>query len=279
MTVTTAAADPDLLLIGEFVQSRSAILLPVDKHYLFEARLRPVLREHGIPGIAELATRLRDGSAHTALGEAVVEAMTTNETSWFRDVHPFDAIRTGVVPELMTARAGTRRLAVWSAACSTGQELYSLAMMLDSLFPTLATWDLVLHGTDLSTEVLEKARAGRYSALEVNRGLPAQYLARYMSRDGAAYLLAEDIRRRASFERLNFVEPWPHLPQFDLVLCRNVLIYFDIDVRAQILRRIRDVLAPDGFLLLGSAETTLGDVEGFTRHVLGRTTVYRKGKH
>lgn len=275
--VTTQDVNPDLLLIGEFVQSRSAILLPVDKHYLFEARLRPVMREHGVQGIAELAARLRNHSAGP-LADAVVEAMTTNETSWFRDVHPFEAIRTGIVPQLIESRAGQRRLSVWSAACSTGQELYSLAMMLDSGFPELSTWDVRLHGTDLSTEVLTQARAGRYSALEVNRGLPAQYLARYLSREGAAYVMDERIRSRTTFERLNFIEPWPTMPEFDLVLCRNVLIYFDIEVRTQILRRIRDVLAPHGYLLLGSAETTLGDVEGFTRHVIGRTTVYRKGQ-
>jgi chemotaxis protein methyltransferase CheR len=276
--VATAEVDADMAMIGRFVESRSAILLPAEKHYLFEARLRPVMRAHGIDGIPDLAARLR-GNASSPLAEAVVEAMTTNETSFFRDVHPFEAMRTGIFPELIERRRPQRRLAVWSAACSTGQELYSVAMMLDSGFPELEGWDVTLHGTDLSGEVVDQAREGRYSALEVNRGLPAQHFARYLSREGTHYRTAAHLRARTTFERLNFIEPWPTLPRFDLVLCRNVLIYFDIEVRSQIIRRIRDVLAPEGYLMLGSAETSVGDVEGFTRSTVGRTTVFRKDVH
>ncbi|GAA0609382.1 protein-glutamate O-methyltransferase CheR [Sporichthya brevicatena] len=274
-TTVTEASAADLKVVAQFVESRSAILCPEDKYYLFEARLRPVLRKHDLPGLTELAAALRKGPP-PALAEAVIEAMTTNETSWFRDVHPFDAIRTGILPELIAARQSTRRLAVWSAACSTGQELYSLAMMLDLQFPEVAGWDVALHGTDINLEVLAQAKAARYSALEVNRGLPAQYLARYFEREGASYVLAERVRSRATFTQLNFVGPWPVLPRFDLVLCRNVLIYFDIEVRARIVRKIRDTLAPGGYLVLGSSETSVGDVDGFTRVVFGRTTVYRK---
>ncbi|MGQ0843546.1 MAG: CheR family methyltransferase [Sporichthyaceae bacterium] len=274
-SASTAASPADLASIGAFVESRSAILCPEDKQYLFEARLRPVLRKHGVADLGELARLLRTAPP-PALADAVVEAMTTNETSWFRDVHPFEAIRTGILPELLGSRGTTRRLAIWSAACSTGQELYSLAMMLDMQFPELGNWEVKLHGTDINLEVLAKASAARYSALEVNRGLPAPYLARYAERDGTSYVLAERIRSRASFGKLNFVGPWPVLPRFDLVLCRNVLIYFDIDVRARIVRKIRDTLAPGGFLVLGSSETSLGDVDGFARVVFGRTTVYRK---
>jgi chemotaxis protein methyltransferase CheR len=278
MTVGAETGEPsaaDLKTVAQFVESRSAILCPEDKYYLFEARLRPVLRKHEVADLGELAAKLRT-SPPAALAEAVIEAMTTNETSWFRDVHPFDAIKTGIVPELIDARGATKKLAIWSAACSTGQELYSLAMMLDMQFPELGTWDVALHGTDINLEVLGQAKAARYSALEVNRGLPAQYLARYLERDGASYVLAERIRARANFSQLNFVGPWPVLPRFDLVLCRNVLIYFDIDVRARIVRKIRDTLAPGGYLVLGSSETSIGDVDGFSRVVFGRTTVYRK---
>jgi chemotaxis protein methyltransferase CheR len=272
---TAEVSAADLKTVASFVENRSAILCPEDKYYLFEARLRPVLRKHEMTDLAQLAAALRTGPP-PGLAEAVIEAMTTNETSWFRDVHPFDAIRTGIVPELVQARATAKKLSIWSAACSTGQELYSLAMMLDLQFPELAGWDLALHGTDINLEVLTQAKAARYSALEVNRGLPAQYLARYLERDGASYVLAERIRSRASFHQLNFVGPWPVLPRFDLVLCRNVLIYFDIDVRARIVRKIRDTLAPGGYLVLGSSETSIGDVDGFSRVVFGRTTVYRK---
>lgn len=274
-SLTVEASAADLATIGAFVESRSAILCPADKYYLFEARLRPVMRVHNITGIAELAAQLRLGRS-LELGDAVVEAMTTNETSWFRDVHPFEAIREGVLPDLVEKRGSTRKLSIWSAACSTGQELYSLAMMIDLQFPQLAGWDIRLHGTDLSLEVLAQARAGRYSSLEVNRGLPAQYLARYMERESTSYVLSERIRQRATFEQLNFVGHWPAPTRFDLVMCRNVLIYFDIDVRARIVRKLRDNLAPGGYLVLGSSETSIGDVDGFARTVFGRTTVYRK---
>jgi len=278
MTAMTSArsgvADPDLGVIAGYVESRSAILCPADKHYLFEARLRPVLRAHGLSDMHELAQKLR-AAGNSALGEDVVDAMTTNETSWFRDIHPFDTLRQTLLPEIMAGKTN-RSLNIWSAACSTGQELYSLAMMMDLQMPQLQGWDVRLHGTDLSREVIDQAKAGRYSALEVNRGLPAQYLARYMTRDGAHYVVSDHLRRRATWERLNFIAPWPIMPRFDVVLCRNVLIYFDLDVRARIIRKIRDTLTPGGYLLLGSSETSIGDVEGFSRHVIGRTTVYRK---
>lgn len=277
MTTTTATevSPADLKTVAQFVENRSAILCPEDKYYLFEARLRPVLRKHEVADLTALAAMLRTGPP-PALADAVIEAMTTNETSWFRDVHPFEAIKTGIVPELVASRGNANKLAIWSAACSTGQEIYSLAMMLDMQFPELGNWEIALHGTDINLEVLAQAKAARYSALEVNRGLPAQYLARYMERDGAHYVLSERIRSRASFNQLNFVGPWPVMPRFDLVLCRNVLIYFDIDVRARIVRKIRDTLAPGGYLVLGSSETSIGDVDGFTRVVFGRTTVYKK---
>jgi chemotaxis protein methyltransferase CheR len=270
-----AAIERHLEVIGSYVESRSAILCPPAKRYLFEARLRPVLREHGLADLAELAGRLRQ-QPHGRIGDDVVEAMTTNETSWFRDIHPFEALRSTVVPELLERRRAGRQLNVWSAASSTGQELFSLAMMLDSGFPELEGWNVQYLGTDISAAVVAQANSARYSALEVNRGLPAQHLARYMVRDGAHYVVADRLRARTTFTTMNLVGTWPLMPRFDLVLCRNVLIYFDMDVRARIIRRIRDALAPGGYLLLGSSETSLGVMDGFTRTVVGRTTLYRK---
>ncbi len=280
MSAAPAITRPDLgsehlRRIGAYVEARSAIQCPPDKQYLFESRLRHVLRDFGLANLHELSTRL-NLSTSSLLGDAVVEAMTTNETSWFRDIHPFEALREGILPELIESRAKDRRLQVWSAACSTGQEVYSLAMMLDLQFPQLASWNVALRGTDLSEEVLRHARSGRYSALEVNRGLPAQYLARYMSRDGASYLVSDAIRKRTTFEKVNLISPMAQRSSYDLVLCRNVLIYFDAETRDRVVRRLRDSLVPGGYLMLGSSEISLGNVEGFTRRVFGRTTVYRK---
>ena len=275
LTPPVDASVDTLRRIGAYVENRSAILCPPDKAYLFESRLRKVIREYNLSGLTELASRL-NVSVPSPLGDAVVEAMTTNETSWFRDVHPFEALRTGIIPELVQTKQPTRKLSVWSAACSTGQEPYSLAMMLDLHFPQLHSWDVSIWGTDLSDEVLEHGRSGRYSALEVNRGLPAQYLARYMSREGASYVVSDTLKRRVHFEKVNLIAPWPVRSRFDLIMCRNVLIYFDADVRAGIVRKMRDTLNPGGYLLLGSSEISLGNVEGFTRAVFGRTTVYRK---
>ena len=207
--------------------------------------------------------------------DKVVEAMTTNETSFFRDNHPFEALRTELIPAAMKRNAGVRRLSVWSAASSTGQELYTIAMVLDTTFPQLAGWSVNLYGTDLSTDVLARARAGRFSPLEVNRGLPAPMLVKYFERSGSEYEIDSKLRKWTKFDQMNLAEPWPALPLFDVVFCRNVLIYFDIPVRKKILEKIRRTLAPGGCLILGAAETTIGVVDGYTPVRHGNTVVYR----
>ncbi len=218
-------------------------------------------------------TRLRT-TYDTALATRVVDAMTTKETSFFRDVHPFNALRDHIVPRIVEKERLRRRLRIWSAACSTGQELYTIAIVLDQL-PELAGWDITLHGTDLSTEALDKAREGLYSGLEVNRGLPAPLLIRYFDREGLSYRANAKLRSSMTWAQLNLIEPFPTTALWDVVFIRNVLIYFDTPTKRRVLEAIRRVIAPGGFLILGGAETTLGLVDCFAPVHVGAATVYR----
>lgn len=266
----------DFTFIADFLRDRSAISIGPGKEYLVESRLVPLARSIGIPDLESLARELRRPSCAPMVKDRVVEAMTTNETPFFRDIHPFDTLKKQVLPELVERRKTSQALRIWSAASSTGQELYSIAMMLDAEFPALKSWNLQLHGTDLSRGVIDRARAGRFSPLEVNRGLPAAMLIRYLTRDGADYLLSSEIVRRCTFETMNLATAWPAQRQFDVIFCRNVLIYFEIDVRMAILERLRRDLAPGGYLFLGAAETSSNPPAGFTAVRLGNTVTYRK---
>jgi chemotaxis protein methyltransferase CheR len=265
----------DFTFVADLIRKHSAISISEGKEYLVESRLAPVARAVGMADVAELIGQLRKPLADPAVRERVVEAMTTNETSFFRDRHPFDALQTDVIPEIIARKGADHRLNIWSAASSTGQELYSISMLLDTWFPELATWDIRLIGTDISNDVLAKARSGRFSALEVNRGLPAPMMARYMQRDGAEYVIDERVRHRCTFEKINLAEPWHLMPTFDIVFCRNVLIYFELDVRRSILERIRSALPKGGYLFLGTSETTVGLVDGFTATKCGNAVAYR----
>lgn len=272
--LTPAALESDLDWLRHLVRTRSAIVLDEGKDYLIESRLMPVARTAGFATLGDFLTAARH-PASAALRDRAVEAMTTNETSFFRDAKPFDALRDAILPELLMRRSATRSLTVWSAACSTGQEPYSLAMLLHDRFPELASWQVRILGTDLSTAVLDRARSGRYSQLEVNRGLPAPYLLRYFARDGAGWQLSAPIRDAVEFQPLNLIESWPSLPPLDIVLLRNVLIYFDVDVKRRILARVRGLLRPDGYLFLGGAETTLNLDDTFERAPFDHASCYR----
>jgi chemotaxis protein methyltransferase CheR len=254
----------DFEFVCRLVRDRSAIVLEPGKEYLVEGRLAPVARDLDLGSISALVGRLRAGP-DTGLATRVVEAMATTETSFFRDHHPFESLRTAVLPELIRRRAGEKRLDVWCAACSTGQEPYSLAILLREHFPDLAGWRVNLLATDLSGEVLGRAKEGRYTQLEVNRGLSAALLVKYFRQHGATWELAEDVRRAVEFRELNLVRPWPPLPRMDLVFLRNVMIYFDVDSKKAILGRVARLLRPDGHLLLGGAETTLNLDDSFRR--------------
>ena len=241
--------------LQELVRRRSGIVLEDSKDYLVDNRLSPIARQAGLATVDELVAKLKREQDST-LVELVTEAMTTNETLFFRDMHPFDALKSRFVPELLQARATTRTLRIWSAAAATGQEPYSIAMTLLEAFPELTSWDVSILATDLNAAVLERAREGRYRELEVSRGLPETYLAKYFTRRDGEWELCARVRSMVAFRQLNLVERWTAVPPCDLVFMRNVLIYFDANTKRNILTRLRHVLMPDGFLVLGGAETT-----------------------
>lgn len=258
--------------VADVVRQRSAIQLAPGKEYLVESRLQPLARAAGTT-VEEYVRALRSTPRSPALDE-VVEALTTNETSWFRDGAPFQALTTHVVPALQEATTRLDRISVWSAACSTGQEPYSIAMTLLEALAGRATRVQIL-GTDLSEQVLERARAGTYSQLEVNRGLPAPMLVRYFQRVGAHWQVNAELRAMTTFVRHNLLHAPPAGGPFDVVFLRNVLIYFDLPTKLAVLDRVRSVLRPDGFLVLGAAETTVGIDDRWERVPISRGALYR----
>lgn len=257
-----------------YLRERSAIVLEPGKEYLVETRLLPVAQKEGLSGVGELIRRLRQEPGGRLQGP-VVEALTTNETSFFRDWKPFEALKQKLLPEAAQRRAADRRVDVWSAACSSGQEAYSLAMMVQDSVPALAGWDLQIHCTDLSQEMVDRTRAGRYTQLEVNRGLPAPMLVKHFRQEKGEWVVSDALRARVKASQMNLAAPWPLLPQMDLVLLRNVLIYFDVPTRKAILEKVRKLMRPGAALFLGSAESTLGIHDGFRREEAAGTTFFR----
>ncbi|HYT91350.1 MAG TPA: CheR family methyltransferase [Gemmataceae bacterium] len=256
--------DQDFAFICKLVQQRSAIVLEDGKQYLVESRLTPIVRGMNLGSIKELVERLRADPSN-GLHTQIVEAMTTNETSFFRDHQPFEALRMAVLPDLIRRRSEERRLNIWCAACSSGQEPYSIALQVRTYFPELASWKISLLGSDLSRDVLARAREGRYNQIEVNRGLPAALLVKHFRQYGTDWQLESNIRRLVEFQEINLSQPWPPLPRMDLVLLRNVLIYFDVATKKTILGKLARLLRPDGYLLLGGAETTFNLEDSFRR--------------
>jgi chemotaxis protein methyltransferase CheR len=265
-------ADADFDYIRKLVADRAAIVLDDSKQYLVESRLLPLARSEGVTGLSGLVGRLRVRGPSDPLVTAVVEAMTTNETSFFRDPPVFETLRTSILPDLIAKRSAARRLRIWSAAASAGQEAYSVVMLLREHFPELSGWRVEVLGTDLSTAVLEKARIGVYSRFEVARGLSTERLGRWFRPKGADYQLDRSILDAVQFRPLNLVTPGP-LPQSDLVLLRNVLIYFDLETRRRILTRVRAAMEPGSWLLLGTAENP--DDAGLLRVQFGHGVAYQ----
>ena len=240
-----------------FLKQRSGLALTAEKRYLVESRLTPVCRRFGIAALSDLIGALKLGQ-DGAIERAVVEAMTTNETFFFRDRIPFDLFRDTILPEALVRNASKRRLRIWCAAASTGQEPYSLAMLLQEAGPRLAGWQVEIVATDLSTEVIEKAKLGLYSHFEVQRGLPVQWLIKYFTQIGEQWQIAQSLRSMVDYRQLNLLHSFASLGQFDVIYCRNVLIYFDAPTKSDVLARLAAQLAPDGALLLGAAETVIG---------------------
>ncbi|MBS1818605.1 MAG: protein-glutamate O-methyltransferase CheR [Acidobacteria bacterium] len=263
----------DFELVRRVVYDTSGIVLDPGKEYLVESRLQPLCRHENVPSIPRLVQKLREPGAQP-LVTRLVDAMTTNETSFFRDVEPFEALRRHVLPALIEARRATRQLNIWYAASSTGQEPYSVSMMLDAEFPQLRGWIVNQLATDISPTVLERARAGRYSQLEVNRGLPAKYLVHYFTKVGNDWRLKDNIRKMVRFEELNLIKAWPLLPAMDIVMLRNVMIYFDTEAKKRVLSGARRVLRPDGYLFLGGAETPMNLDDSFDRQPYPRAGCY-----
>ncbi len=276
MTQTTSASALDTESYGflrDYIHRQSGILLDNDKHYLLEARLMPVVEELHLPSLMALCQALKQSEA--PLRKKVVEAMTTHETLFFRDSVPFEAMRKELLPKLALARQSTRRIKIWCAAASSGQEPYSLAMLL--LESGFGGWNIEILGTDLSEQVLNRAREGKYMQLEVNRGLPAQYLVKYFQREGLEWRIKDTIRQMVRFEQGDLRQN-PRGSGYDFVFCRNVLIYFDIPTKKQILERLRNSLTPGGYLALGSAESTLGLDEVFERVAVDNARFYQAPK-
>jgi chemotaxis protein methyltransferase CheR len=248
--------------LRRLLRERSGLVLAADKQYLVESRLLPVARRAGLAGLPDLVQRLRTANTE-ALAVEVVEAMTTNESFFFRDKIPFEHFRDTIIPTLMTARAAQRRIRVWCAASSTWQEPYSLAMSLKEMGEATSGWRIEIIATDLSNEVLEKAKAGIYSQFEVQRGLPIQLLIKYFTQNGDTWQIAPDIRAMVQFRPLNLLGDFAHLGAFDVVFCRNVLIYFDQGTKTDVLERLARVTDRDGYLVLGAAETVVGLTETF----------------
>lgn len=262
MTVSTASFN----YVADLVRDRSAIQITLDKEYLVASRLAPLARDRGLTGPGAMDTYISLLRTDREEQDKVVEALTTNETSWFRDTSPFKALSETVLAEQPPGRA----MRVWSAACSTGQEPYSIAMTLLE-----AGWrNFSITATDLSGKVLEQARAGTYSQLEMNRGLPAPMLVRYFTRVGATWQVSADLKRYVTFQQHNLLSAPPPGP-FDVVFLRNVLIYFDTATKRDILAKVRQVMRPGGFLLLGAAETTVGIDDSWQRVDSHRTSLYR----
>lgn len=261
--------------VRALVYDRAAIVLGEDKDYLLEARLLPVARGHGLEGLEGLVAQLRK-PGQRGLIEEVIEALTTNETYFFRDQHPFETLRDSVLPRLIEARASTRRLRIWCGAASTGQEPYSIAMTLLDVLPDASQWNVEFIATDINHTVLEKARAGAYKQHEVDRGLPPGLLFKHFDRVGTQWVVKPHVRALVDYKLMNLAEGWPLHGRFDMIFMRNVLIYFDVETKKRILNRCRRLLSQDGVLFLGGSESVVNLDDDYQAVREGQSVFYQK---
>lgn len=275
MSTLATGSDQAFDFLRRLIYDSSAIVLESDKRYLLEARLRPVLLREQMASFDELVARLGRCDA-APLRQRVVEAMTTHETSFFRDIHPFEVFRKNIVPQMLLERSAQKRLNIWCGASSTGQEPYSIALIIKECGLGLAGWTTQMIATDLSADIIARARSGVFSQLEVNRGLPAPMLVKYFEKVGLEWRLKEEIRRMVEFRQLNLVTAWPTFPELDVVFLRNVLIYFDVPTKKAIFDKLSRIMRPGAFLFLGGVETTLNLSNDFKQVFFGSTTVYQR---
>jgi chemotaxis protein methyltransferase CheR len=267
-------ASSDMDFLRGIVADQSGNVIAPRQIYLLEQRLTPLAESMGLADVEGLVKEIRRSHDPT-LKTKIAEAVTVNETSFFRDGHPFDALRTSIIPELVRKNEAKRSIRIWCAACSSGQEPVSIAMTIREGFPALSNWKIDILATDLSEEVLVKCRRGSYSQLEVNRGLPARKLVHFFERSGVKWQAKPKIRNRITYQRLNLTKPLPFIGQFDIVFIRNVLIYFDQPTKTDILKRVHKTLIPGGYLFIGSAETVIGMGLPYRREEIDATVCYR----
>lgn len=265
---------PEIDFLSEVVAKYSGNVIVARQAYMLEKQLKPIAKGVGLNDVSQLVAQLRQ-TRNPKLSTQVAEAVTVNETSFFRDAHPFQALKDTILPNLIKANAAKRQLRIWSAACSAGQEPYTIAMLIREHFPQLKDWNVKILATDISDEMLEKSASGTYTQLEVNRGLPVRKLVRFFDRAGTMWQAKPELKELIEFRRMNLTTSWPGLGSFDIVFIRNVLIYFDQSTKQDILNRVRRVLCSDGYLFLGSVETTIGLGVPFQREEIDATVCYR----
>lgn len=267
--------DEDFKYVCQLLKEQSAIHLEAGKEYLVETRLLPLIRGLGHDTLESYIVWMRQnpfGPNH----QKAIEALTTNETLFFRDFHPFETLKKELLPPLLVKRESVKKLQIWSAACSSGQEPYTINMLLHDSFPQLSSWKVSILATDLAVSVLDRAKEGAYSQLEINRGLPAPYLIKYFTRGVDFWRVQPFLQERIQFQPLNLIGAWLNVPNMDIVFLRNVMIYFQPDVKRKILERIFHQMNPGGYLFLGGSETILGLNDQFKSLTFDRTIVYQK---
>lgn len=267
-------ATQDIDFLRDLVARHSGNVIAPRQVYMLEQRLAPLAQSRGLNDVTNLVTELRR-SPSPALSTQVAEAVTVNETSFFRDPHVFQGLESGILPEIVNRNRVNNEIRIWCAACSSGQEPYTIAMVLRESFPHLSDWRIKITATDLSEDMLRRCRAGDYSQLEVNRGLPVKKLVRFFERSGTSWRVKDELRNMIEYRRLNLTQPWPYLGQFDIVFIRNVLIYFDQETKRDILTRMRSVMKPNSYLFIGSAETIIGLGVPYERQEIHGTVCYR----
>ncbi|WP_232107433.1 CheR family methyltransferase [Gimesia alba] len=264
----------DYRYITDFLLETTGLSLGENKEYLLEARLIPLAQTHGMNSIQDLVLSLRSGIDPT-LRQDIMEAMTTNESSFFRDRRPFDELKNSILPDIIAERSMTQKLRIWCSACSHGQEPYSIVMTLREHFPELADWNIQIVATDLCTKALNRAEEGIYSQFEVQRGLPVQLLMKYFEQCEQGWKIKSDSGVNIQWKRLNLLEDFKHLGMFDIVFCRNVLIYFKPEMKKNILNRISEQMHSSGVLLLGAAETVLGISDNYSKLSGCQSAIYQ----